>query len=655
MTWKIKAYTKNLNEREMQTVLFAASELKRYLSLVTDESVMLSEDPELTDSGIILGVGLSEALPKVEDVKFDDAILIDVKVQNGLITATNARSVLIAVYRYLKELGYKFFRPGKNGEIYPKRIPERDVFVCEAADHRLREICIEGSCSYETVEDMIDWIPKVGMNSYYIQFFAPYVFFDRWYGHEGYGYANPYIPKEPISLREVEGITRSITREINKRGICEWSVGHGWTMDPFGLPSIGWYDVDNEALPDEYKKHIALRKGIRKTLWGMPMHTQLCYGNPEVRERMTDYFVDYCKKNPNVDCVCFSFADSGNNHCECELCRDLLPADWFIICLNEIDEKLTAAGLETKVGIEIYVDTLWPPIKERLKNQSRFIMQVAPSSRTYSGTLATKTDKQMTEYKRNELKFPKSTEEFLAYMNAWRDGIFEGDWCIYDYYFMWDCYKDLGYTNTARLIRDDIRLYKELNFSGLISCQSQRTFTPTSLGMNIMARTLWNREIDFDTERDEIMESEFGETFALVRDYLEKMSVYSVPRAARLEIQIQTKENIELYEKGLELIRDFLPVIDENIASTEGVQQLSWKNLRFHAGLSDLLIKAYLAFAKGERDESHWKNIVDYADKNEWSVRQYFDCWLMEYSLSNVFKRLMKEPVIDLDSNEIPL
>ena len=72
MTWMIKPYIKGLNERDTQTVLFAAQELKRYLSLATDESVLLSEDPDLTDHGLILGVALSENLPDVEDVKQDD-------------------------------------------------------------------------------------------------------------------------------------------------------------------------------------------------------------------------------------------------------------------------------------------------------------------------------------------------------------------------------------------------------------------------------------------------------------------------------------------------------------------------------------------------------------------------------------------------------
>jgi arsenate reductase len=44
------------------------------------------------------------------------------------------------------------------------------------------------------------------------------------------------------------------------------------------------------------------------------------------------------------------------------------PADWRNIILNKIDEKLTAAGLDTKIGFSMYVDNMFPPEHIKLNN-----------------------------------------------------------------------------------------------------------------------------------------------------------------------------------------------------------------------------------------------------------------------------------------------
>ena len=140
----------------------------------------------------------------------DDAILIDIENGKGVIAGSNARSVLIGVYRYLRELGFVFVRPGADGEKYPTCFSEKRVKVCECASSRHRGVCIEGSVFYESMEDMIDWLPKVGMNCYYVQFFVPSIFYRRWYEHEGYGIKNPYLEREEISDSDIDGMNQML-------------------------------------------------------------------------------------------------------------------------------------------------------------------------------------------------------------------------------------------------------------------------------------------------------------------------------------------------------------------------------------------------------------------------------------------------------------
>ena len=103
----------------------------------------------------------------------------------------------------------------------------------------------------------------------------------------------------------------------------------------------------------------------------------------------------------------FWLADGSNNHCECELCRDTRPSDFYVQMLNELDEMLTARGLKTRIVFLIYVDLLWPPEQEKIANPDRFILMFAPITRTYSepsrwtGTLP-----ELPPFERNKLDVP---------------------------------------------------------------------------------------------------------------------------------------------------------------------------------------------------------------------------------------------------------
>ena len=111
------------------TVAFAASELARYLSLIdstlfVEERVYDSYDSKISGA---LWVGLDGSVSPTPDT---DEISINIENGAGRITASNERSVLIAVYRLLFELGCRFLFPGKNGEVIPKvRLDEKSLTV----------------------------------------------------------------------------------------------------------------------------------------------------------------------------------------------------------------------------------------------------------------------------------------------------------------------------------------------------------------------------------------------------------------------------------------------------------------------------------------------------------------------------------------------
>lgn len=104
-----------------ETINFAIDELKRYVKAI-DPAVMVEvvmADKPINAACTVIWVGIHEDLhatiPVVDDPVMDDAIAISVENGKGYISGSNERSVLIAAYRFLNELGCQWFRPGDEG------------------------------------------------------------------------------------------------------------------------------------------------------------------------------------------------------------------------------------------------------------------------------------------------------------------------------------------------------------------------------------------------------------------------------------------------------------------------------------------------------------------------------------------------------------
>jgi len=590
-----------------QTIRFAFAELCRYLKRI-EPTLMIRQciETEYRETGNGLWIGISEKwdnlLPQVSSKKLDDAIYIDVKNGDGIITGTNPRAVLIAVYRYLKELGCAWVRPGPDGEILPGSLPESySVCVKEAAAYRHRTICIEGAVSIDHVKNMIDWIPKASMNGYYTQFRVPFTFFDRWYGHR----ENPTLVPEQISYDDAAGMQKIAEEEIALRGLLYHTVGHGWTCEPFGIKGLGWDKVEDD-LPDDIRKHLALVNGKREIWGGVPLNTNLCYSNPDVQTIMSDAVVEYCKTHPDVSYVHVWLADGANNHCECDECRKKRPADFYINILNEIDRKLSEADIDTKIVFLLYLDLLWCNLEGKIHNKDRFLLMFAPITRSYSKKY---TDFDETEsvvlapYTRNKLTFPYRVEENIAYLRSWQS-MFDGDSVDFDYHLMWDHLKDPGYYRCSEILFSDAQGLDKIGLNGYISCQNQRTAFPTALPLEMMARGLWSKNANFEDEAMRYFSDAFGEDSEKARIYLKTLSEKFVPPYVRGELKKIEPEVASSIRSAKETIFEFSPVIESNLSKTSGNVRRSWEYLHYHAKINLVYADMVIALAEGKQSKA---------------------------------------------------
>jgi hypothetical protein len=652
---------------ENQTIRFAADELSKYLQMMdpsVNVEVRRAQGEHRGDRpGINLGLfeqfGLEAA---VEDPTFDDRIHVAIRPTQGavsglegIIAGSNPRSVLLAAYRFLERAGCRWVRPGVDGECIPRRdVAELSVTFDDAPAYRHRGLCIEGAVSYENMAENIDWAPKAGFNSYFLEFMTPFTFFDRWYRHLN----NPYKQPEALTVDTVVRFKADLEREMAKRGLTYHAVGHGWTCESLGIPGLAWEPEERELSP-EVTQLLAEVDGERKLYGGIPLNTNLCYSNPAARQAIVDYAVRYVLDNPQINVLHFWFADGANNHCECENCRDTLPADFLVMLLNELDAAFGAHGIGTKIVFIAYLDLLWPPQREQLRNPGRFILLFAPISRSYSRSYDTDTTGiQLPEYRRNRLRFPANIRENLAYLREWQKH-FQGDAFTYEYYFMWDHYFDPGYYETAKVLHEDVKKLKAVGLNGIISDQTQRSFFPTGFGMYVMARTLWDEHADFDTLAREYFAAAFGSDGEACRGYMARLSQLFDPpylRGDKGAIERGEQESHLWYLGGATtgvdkeaacrlgeipaLIDGFRPIIERNRTSSEPCHAKSWEYLGYHADLTRLLAMAFEARAWGQPESARrlWAQAAEFAQRNEDALQPVLDVFEFVRTLERKFR-----------------
>ena len=608
------------------TSRFAAEEFARLIALMDPAGRAVVSAGGFDPGQKALWIGVDAKLPApppVEDPESDDAVYIDVRDGAGFITGSNVRSVLIGVYRFFRECGCVFVRPGRDGEAVPRR-PGRAlaVRVREAAAYRCRGICLEGAAGYEHVADMIDFAPKLGFNAYFTQLFRPAFAFTRWYEHRN----NPTLLPAPVSNATIDSFVRDCDAAIRLRGLDHHRIGHGWISKVLGITSGAWHEKndDSEVLPDR-RKFIAMIDGRRELFDGSGIDTNLCCADPEAAELLADEVVKFARENESVRYLHFWFADHANNQCMCEKCRDQRPADQYVRILNRIDERLTAAGLKVRIVFLIYLDLLWAPVHEKLRNPERFVLLYAPIRRSYSVPMATDRGHREVPFVRNGFVPVPEAGGTLPYLEAWRRS-FGGDCFIFDYHYMWDYLNDPGGIACARIMEKDVENLRLLELKGMLSCQNQRVFMPCGVGMTLMGEALWSGNAAFAERSNRYFAAAYGADGGSCLEFLEKLSLAFDPEVLRGEKPVRGAENAAGYAALPAVIDGFLPVIRKNLAGAASpLVRRSWECLEFHAEVCRKLAALLLGCARGERAEEQWAAVRGFVCENEMRFQREFD------------------------------
>ena len=613
------------------TVDYAAEELKKYLRMMMPEGgdVVIAYNPDAKDGfrlGLMQDFGLD--VSDAEDPELDDILYMDCDKNGGIIAGDNYRSVLLAVYEYLRQNGCRWLMPGPDGEFIPMQEIEPVTYRYKPS-MRYRGQCNEGAESQQCMLETIEFTPKIGMNTYMLEFKIPYVYYSWYYDHIG---NEKHRPPEPVTEQTVLQWKRVCEAEIAKRGLQFHDIGHGMITDALGVeaPHI-WAKVDFSNLPAETVEMLAQVDGVRQVYRNSAGMTSICLSNEKARKIIAEYVADYAENHSNITYLHVWLSDYYNNSCECEKCREKRPSDWYMLLMNDIDDALSAKDLDTRIVFIVYYDSLWAPLVDRIKNPKRFALLLAPISRNYTLTLEHNNAKPE-PFVLNKMEKPDTLDGFFAHLEEWQ-AWWKGSVFAYEYHFWWH-QVDPSMLSHAERIWEDVRVYQSKGVHGLIEDGSQRSFFPGGLGFYTYARTLYDTSLTFEEIVEEYFSCAYGEDWKEVLAYMEKcrevLPYKLLENRASVNPEISSFYNpalVETLSKGDEVAAIGEALVKKNFNKPYRLQTVSYRLLGEQVKLFRSLAKAFSHKVVGEDDAAvaAFEDVFEEFGRREAELERYLD------------------------------
>lgn len=631
---------------------FAAEELKKYLRMMMPKcpEIDIIYDPQ-AQTGFRLGLMEDFGIPcEATDLALDDVVHIDTDTQGGILSGSNTRSVLFSVYRYLRLNGCRFFAPGVDGEFIPRRdiTPQK---YHKLADHRVRCHTIEGRPSLQNVLAYIDYHAKMELNGFTA--YTPFVYMARWYMHDQLEYSRE---PEPVDFETVEQWHRLIESECIKRGQILADGSHETVPQVLGIApeERELYKKGLKEPTEEMKSKMALMGGKRELYKKDPFNTNFCMSRPELRAKYVDVIVQLAKKRRHLQRVNCSLADLARNHCECPECQKLYPTDYLVMMLNDIDERLTQEGLDTRIGFSTYVDQQFAPKQERLKNPSRFVLNYPPISRSYAQSVNEDTVfPEVKPYVRNAWESPRSVAEGMSYFRKWQE-IFPGDCATYEYHFWVHQYRDPGLMAMSHRLYLDLRALKPLRMMGINEDGSNKSFFPHGFMSYVFAETLVDRDLDYEALKKDYFTHAYGEDWEKALSYFDRISelfdhayMCGDKPTDREHSIYYDPARVERFDAIKELAKEGEALSAAHKHRPTRMQTIHWRLMRYHAKWCVLVADAMTEKCLGndEAAQKTWKASVDQFSQYDVILDPWFDMSQAAVSFNRIMRAV--KPIAD--------
>lgn len=276
---------------------------------------------------------------------------------------------------------------------------------------------------------------------------------------------------------------------------------------------------------------------------------QLCLTNPEVLEIVTENFKQQMRENPGY--LIYSLSQNDwNNPCECDTCQAIVkeegsesgPVLWFV---NQVAERVAQEFPDKFVGTLAYQYSRKPP--KHLKPRDNVVIRICSIDCCFGHDFTA---------------CPKN-ESFMEDLAAWAK--------IAPRIYVWDYVVDFGnyvmpYPNFG-VLKPNIQTLRDHHAIGIMEqAASQCRGTEfAELKSYVLAKLLWNPDVDIEPIIDDFMYGYYGRAGQYVRAYFDLVQSLVKPD---VHFGIWTQPDNPLYND--EFIRQGSLILDraERVADT---------------------------------------------------------------------------------------
>ena len=564
--------------KQDSVIEFAVSELKKYLYRMN--GTLLEQTACSEEADFLIGI------PEMPYHKWDDGIMLRSSGKQLILTGTNSRSVLFAIYEFLKYSGCRWLAPGI--EIVPAvdkiRLDGFDFIEHAASRYRGYAICDAGNKEEEMpyMRDFIDWMLKQKCNLYFSEGFPLDCPGDEWSIKDGIRplqHIESFCGKWSIAEREARIARREeLISFARSRGLLIERYGHGWAAGIVEhIATLRGISLEEARTLLKAKGRISQEAG---ELGNSSMWFQFCMSIPELKDIYVSHAVNYLKEHhQDTDIAAFWLGDGYDNACLCPQCIEKPFSEWYMEIFDEIVRQTSRFAPELRFEGLIYFMTMEPPQSHWLQGWDNVDFIIAPWNRCYRHR---NDDPECCypEWKpdfRNNASYdfehhhrPLNNDVGEA-IRAWKEKVEHFHPRMFEYYSLSLAPGKHRLSYNASDLARDIRDFKRLGIEGSVSCEYSFIDSPFFLTHQIATALMWNPETDENKLRTEWICTFYGEDGNVLIGVADKVNtlLYQWDEHSQTAPDIKHKIVCGLKEIFIEMVDKF-PAVAFDILATAG-------------------------------------------------------------------------------------
>lgn len=476
-----------VSNKATETERFAAEELQKYISKITNIKIPVKTDFSQTDKfKIIVGVN-SESKKYLND--FDkrlsssgsDSFIIDANAKRMILIGGGDRGTLYSVYELLEQQGCRWFFPGKLGEVIPKNKnirsqPGKKQYNPDFVQRSLGMGQVDGI----GFEDMIDWAAKNRLN--------------RMFGLRFY-FIRKYLPRNKWNAWTKRG------------GMQKWQwICHNLN---FMVPSSKYYK--------NHPEYYALYKGKRERMGSSSRPGygggNLCTTNKDVIKLCAEFAIDWFDKNKDGVVVPLWPGDGAIKWCECKNCRKLKGINFMSGRRGSMSRRMvTFANAVARIVAKKYPD--------------RYILCPAYSNYVMPTKIPLEKNVLVQYCLHGDYAHGMDKSKFNAKEKKWLDVWAKqagGRMGIWDYFLLGD-HRSANKENKAMLpvsyrAKDCLKYFKDKGVNWYFTQTSPKYWKHNILPFYVTARYIWNADQNFSEFLNDFCNKMYGKAGPYLKKY----------------------------------------------------------------------------------------------------------------------------------------